>query len=205
VQRRPTLSLNEWAVLGVLVDRSRHGYDIAADLRPEAEIGQVWRVSRQLVYRALERLADLGLIEPRGDEPGDAGPRRTVYAPTRRGRAALTRWLAQPVDHVREVRGALLLKLVLAHRLGVDATGLVGAQRARIADQLEALTATPPGGDPVALWRHHSAAAVVAFLDGLETRSDEAERAGRAARPDVSAGRGTTRTARAGPRRGGRG
>ena len=167
VERRPTLSLNEWAVLGLLAERPRHGYDIAAELRPDAEIGQVWRVSRQIVYRALDRLAALGLIEPRRHEPGDAGPRRTVYAPSRRGRAALRRWLTRPVDHLRDVRGALLLKLVLARRLGADTAELVAAQRDRFADQLAALAPRPPAGDPVAGWRHHSAAAVDAFLAGL--------------------------------------
>jgi DNA-binding PadR family transcriptional regulator len=167
VERRPSLSLNEWAVLGLLGERPRHGYDIAAELRPDAEIGQVWRVSRQLVYRALDRLAALGLIEPRRHEPGDAGPRRTVYAPSRRGRGALRRWLAQPVDHLRDVRGALLLKLVLARRLAVDTGDLVAAQRDRFADQLAALAPRPPVGDAVAAWRHHSAAAVGAFLDDL--------------------------------------
>jgi DNA-binding PadR family transcriptional regulator len=170
VERRPTLSLNEWAVLGLLAERPRHGYDIAADLRPESDVGQVWRVSRQLVYRALDRLADLGMVEPRRDEPGAAGPRRTVYAASRHGRAALRRWLAQPVDHLREVRGALLLKLVLARRLGLDTAILVSAQRVRFADQLAALASRPPADDPVALWRHHSAAAVASFLEGLAGR-----------------------------------
>jgi DNA-binding PadR family transcriptional regulator len=167
VDRRPTLSLNEWAVLGLLAERPRHGYDIAAALRPDAEIGQVWRVSRQLVYRALDRLAALDLVEPRRQEPGDAGPRRTVYAANRRGRAAVRRWLRQPVDHLRDVRGALLLKLVLARRLDVDTEELVAAQRSRFSDQLEALASRPPADDPVGRWRHHSAAAVAAFLDDL--------------------------------------
>jgi DNA-binding PadR family transcriptional regulator len=170
VERRPTLSLNEWAVLGLLAERPRHGYDIAAELRPESDVGQVWRVSRQLVYRALDRLADLGLAEPRRDEPGASGPRRTVYAASRRGHAALRRWLAHPVDHLREVRGGLLLKLVLARRLGIDTAGLVNAQRSQFADQLAALALRPPADDPVALWRHHSAAAVASLLEGLAGR-----------------------------------
>jgi PadR family transcriptional regulator AphA len=170
VERRPTLSLNEWAVLGLLAERPRHGYDIAADLQPQSDVGQVWRVSRQLVYRALDRLADLGLAEPRHDEPGASGPRRTVYAASRRGHAALRRWLTQPVDHLREVRGGLLLKLVLARRLGIDTAGLVNAQRSQFADQLAALALRPPADDPVALWRHHSAAAVASLLEGLAGR-----------------------------------
>ncbi len=79
----------------------------------------------------------------------------------------MAEWLAAPVDHLRDVRSGLLLKLVLAARLGVPAAPLVEAQRARFATPLAALADRPPTGDPVALWRHHSAAAVAAFLDDL--------------------------------------
>lgn len=165
--RRPTLSLNEWAVLGLLAERPRHGYDIAAELGPDAPVGQVWRVERRFVYRALERLEGLRLAVPARAEPGDAGPPRTVYAPTAEGTAAVHGWLATPVDHLRDVRNALLLKLVVAGRLGVDVAPLVEAQRRRFARPLAALADRPAGDDPVALWRHHSAAAVAAFLDDL--------------------------------------
>lgn len=165
--RRPTLSLNEWAVLGLLVERPRHGYDIAAELGPDAPVGQVWRVARRFVYRALERLDGLGLAAPERDEPGDSGPPRTVYAATGPGAEAVAEWLAAPVDHLRDVRSGLLLKLVLATRLDVPAAPLVESQRARFATPLAALADRPPAGDPVALWRHHSAAAVAAFLDDL--------------------------------------
>jgi DNA-binding PadR family transcriptional regulator len=167
MERRETLSLNEWAVLGCLVERPRHGYDIASELAPQAELGAVWRVSRQLVYRALDRLVALGLAEPRGAEPGDAGPPRQVLTATHAGRERVVGWVAEPVDHLREVRGALLLKLLVGRRLGVDPRPLVTAQRARFERPLAALAEPPPPGDAVALWRHHSAAAVGAFLDDL--------------------------------------
>ena len=93
-----------------------------------------------------------------------------MYAASRRGHAALRRWLAHPVDHLREVRGGLLLKLVLARRLGIDTAGLVNAQRSQFADQLAALAPRPPADDPVALWRHHSAASVASLLEGLAGR-----------------------------------
>lgn len=171
MERRETLSLNEWAVLACLVERARHGYDIAAELAPGAEMGAVWRVSRPLVYRALDRLAALGLAEGQGPEAGGGGPPRRVHAATAAGRDRLVDWLATPVPHLRDVRSALLLKLVAARRLGVDPTPLVGAQRAEFAAALAALATAPPRDDPVALWRHHSAAAVRALLDDLGSSS----------------------------------
>jgi DNA-binding PadR family transcriptional regulator len=169
--RRPTLSLNEWAVLGVLVEKPRHGYDIAAELRAGTRIGDVWHLTRQVVYRALERLEALGLVEPRRTEPSAAGPPRTVYRPTARGRAHLRRWLVTPVKHIRDVRSAFLLKLVITEQLGLRPDDLVEAQRGAFADLLDQRATTPPRTDHVAVWRHHSAAAVAAFLDSLGERS----------------------------------
>jgi DNA-binding PadR family transcriptional regulator len=170
VKRRPTLSLNEWAVLGLLVERPRHGYDVAAELRPDTDIGQVWRLTRPLVYRAIARLDALDLARADHTEPGTGGPPRTVYAATDAGRDRLGDWLARPVDHVRDMRSAFLLKVALAHRLRVDTTDLVRAQRTRLDAHLAALGAPPPPDEVVALWRHHSAQAARAFLDALAPR-----------------------------------
>jgi DNA-binding PadR family transcriptional regulator len=172
MERREGLSLNEWAVLACLVERPRHGYDIASELAPAAPLGAVWRVSRPLVYRALDRLGALSLVDPHQAEPGASGPPRQVFGPTPAGRARLATWLAAPVDHLRDVRGALLLKLVVAERLAVDTAPLLDAQRDRFAAPLAALAQAPPRGDVAALWRHHSAAAVQAFLDDLPTTRD---------------------------------
>jgi DNA-binding PadR family transcriptional regulator len=166
--RRPTLSLNEWAVLGLLVERPRHGYDIAAELQPGTDIGQVWRLTRPLVYRAIERLDALHLARADHTEPGTGGPPRTVYAATVPGRRRLHEWLQAPVEHLRDMRAEFLLKLVLAERLHVDTTDLVRAQRDRLDAQLVALGAPPPAGQVVALWRHHSARAARDFLERID-------------------------------------
>ena len=168
MKRRPTLSLNEWAVLGLLTEHPRHGYDIAAELRVDAEVGQVWRLTRQVVYRAIDRLEALGLARAAHTEPGTGGPPRRVYAATDAGRGRVLEWLRQPVDHVRDMRSEFLLKLVLAGRLGVGTGDLVRAQRARLDRQLTALSEPPPAGHVVALWRHHSARAARDFLDVIE-------------------------------------
>jgi DNA-binding PadR family transcriptional regulator len=172
MERREGLSLNEWAVLACLVERPRHGYDIASELAPAAPLGAVWRVSRPLVYRALDRLGALSLAKAEQAEPGEGGPPRQVFGPTPAGRARLAAWLEDPVGHLRDVRGALLLKLVVAERLAVDPAPLLDAQRDRFAAPLASLAQMPPRGDVAALWRHHSAAAVQAFLDDLPTTRD---------------------------------
>jgi len=167
VGRRPTLSLNEWAVLGVIVDSPRHGYDIANELAGSTPTGDVWRVSRPATYRALDRLEALGLARSTHTEPGKSAPPRTVYAPTTKGVGALSAWLETPVPHLRDVRSALLLKLVLIDLLGGNRRRLVDAQRTAFEQQLDALLPVPAGDDPARMWRHHSAVAVAAFLDDL--------------------------------------
>ncbi|MGH8974624.1 MAG: PadR family transcriptional regulator [Acidimicrobiia bacterium] len=164
----PDLSLTEWAVLGVLATAPAHGFAVARQLQAPAPVGRVWTVPRPLVYRAIGRLEDQALIHPRATEPGAGGPQRTVYRIGRRGRAALDRWLRTPVDHLRDVRSELLLKLVLCARHGVEPRQLVESQQEVFRGHLAALD-VPAGRpvDPVDLWRHESAQAVARFLGGL--------------------------------------
>jgi DNA-binding PadR family transcriptional regulator len=174
--RRPTLSLNEWAVLGLLVEEPRHGYEIAAELRPDSSLGEIWTLTRQLVYRAIERLEALDLVEPRRHEAGQGGPPRTVYGPTRRGRNALRSWLRTPVTHLRDVRSELLVKLSLSARLGVDPRPLVDAQLDSLGPRFAQLASPPEGIDDIAaVWRHHSAAAIESFLSSLRAALDRPE------------------------------
>src|SRR6478672_10306747 len=107
------LLLGEWACLGILYEGPAHGFAIASRLKPEGDVGRVWSLSRPLTYRSLDQLAVRGHIHPIGEEPGIAGGNRTILAATRQGRAALRKWLATPVPHLRDLRSELLLKLIL--------------------------------------------------------------------------------------------
>ena len=70
-------------------------------------------MSRPLTYRALDQLVAKGCAGAVAVEPGIAGGNRTILAITRRGRARLREWIVTPVDHLRDLRSALLLKLVI--------------------------------------------------------------------------------------------
>jgi len=167
------LLLGEWAVLGLLVEQPRHGFALAAQLSPAGPLGRIWTVPRPLVYRAADHLEALGLVRRGAPEQARKAPVRTVLAPTDEGRAALAGWLPRPVQHVRELRSELLVKLWLHRRLGIDPTPLVAAQRA-VLDETIAALASPmavAGGDefePVlASWRLHAARAAARFLEEL--------------------------------------
>ena len=158
--------MGEWAVLGVLVERPRHGFAVAAELASGTELGSAWTVRRPLVYRAVEHLVDVGLVRYGREERGAAGPRRRIVTPTAAGRRHLRRWLDEPVAHLRDVRSELLVKLLLRQRLGLDVASLASAQRARFAPVLDAVGAGPD--DVVGRWRRASAVAVDGFLAELE-------------------------------------
>ena len=125
------LSLTDWLVLGLVVEEPRHGFALARELQADAVLGQVWSVHRPLVYRAVEHLGGLGLIEPTRTEPGEQGPRRVVYRATPAGRRRFRAWLARPVDHPRDARTELLAKLVFLGRRGESLAPLARAQLER--------------------------------------------------------------------------
>jgi len=167
------LTVTECAVLGLLCARPTHGWAIAQALRAEGELGVLWTAPRPSVYRALELLAEDGLIAVAGIERGTRGPRRTVFAATRAGRLRFERWLTDPVREAHELHPVFFLKLTLAERGGVDAWPVIASQRAELAGRVEALgRQLPPGGVAADLHRFQleSARVALAFVEGLAVR-----------------------------------
>lgn len=145
MDRAPALSLDGWAVLALLCEGDSHGWALVRALASDAEIGRVWSVRRALVYRTLELLADAGLAEQAGVQPGLRGSPRTLHRASAAGRRAFAAWLAEPVAHVRELRSALLLKLLFAQRGGIPVRGLLEAQLAVVEQTVTALQRAPQG------------------------------------------------------------
>lgn len=168
--RGDALLLGEWACLGILYNRPTHGFAVAARLKPDADIGRIWALSRALTYRSLEQLHQRGLIEPVGEEPGLAGGNRTILRATRAGRAEFRRWLRTPVEHLRDLRSELLLKLVLADTTGIEISDMLGAQRVRVAELASAFDSEQGSADIVQMWRQESTGAALRFLDRLGAR-----------------------------------
>jgi DNA-binding PadR family transcriptional regulator len=166
---RSTALLGEWACLGILYDTPAHGWAVATRLRPDGDIGRVWYLSRPLTYRAIDQLSGRGWIEAVGEEPGAGGPNRTILAATRTGRAQFRAWVRTPVDHLRDLRSELLLKLVFADQLGIDLADMIDRQRA-IVDGLAAALAGRVVDEPdvVDLWRAEATTAAQRFLDRVD-------------------------------------
>src|SRR5215469_322410 len=156
----PSMSLPEWLVLAILSQQPAHGFAVAQLTAADGELGRVWQIPKAVIYRAIGRLVEAGLIAPEGTEPG-LGPQRMVYAATPAGHAAAQRWLHTPVDHVRDIRSQLLLKLALLDRAGEDPADLLTRQREvlePIVRAIEASSAHHEGFDATLLaWRKSNA------------------------------------------------
>ena len=161
---RADLSLAEAVCLTLVVREPRHGWSIVKALAPEGEIGRVWTLSRPLTYRALAALEAAAMIEPRGEEPG-AGPPRTIWRATAKGRRASRSWLHKPVRHPRDMRTEFLLKIELGARVPDLARAQLTAFTPVFAGLQRSVDADPT--DVVARWRLESAEATRRFLESL--------------------------------------
>jgi PadR family transcriptional regulator AphA len=165
----PSLSLAEWTVLCVISEQPTHGFAIARLTAPGGELGRIWHIPRPVIYRAIGRMQDAGLIAPGAVEPG-RGPLRTIYSVTPGGAAAAREWLTTPVQHVRDVRSHLLVKLALLDRADGDPTSLLLRQRAILEPIAQAISAEHgrEGFDATLLaWRRANAMAALSFLHDI--------------------------------------
>jgi len=163
------LSAGDWAVLGVVGEGATHGFAVARLLGPHGPLGQVWTLPRAVVYQALKKLIELGLVAEGSTERSNRGPARRMLTVTPAGKGQLCQWLGQPVEHVRDVRSLLLLKLALLDRAGQDPRPLLGAQRAALQPRLANLAVLRDGAEGfdrvLAEWRLASLEATLRFLD----------------------------------------
>ena len=154
----------EMVCLTLISQRVSHGWALGSMLGPDGEIGRIWSLSRPLTYRAIDGLVDKGLVERAGHVAG-RGRERTIVTVTASGRRAARRWLDTPVEHLRDVRTELLVKLHIRQRAGLDNAVFLTAQQERLSPTIDSLTSTDRDDDLVDLWRRESARAVRRFLE----------------------------------------
>ena len=164
------MGLPEWTVLAVISEQPTYGFAVAQLTTPDGELGRVWQIPRPVIYRAIGRLTDAELITAQGTEQGHQGPHRTIYAATDSGHEAVSKWLDTPVEHVRDIRSHLLLKLALLHRRGTNASGLIQRQRATLAHAQAIADDSPQDSFERVLlaWRRANAAAAITFLNEVD-------------------------------------
>ena len=162
------------SVLALVAERPTHGWALASLLKPNAEVGSIWAISRPVVYHCFERLEREEAITATGIERGARGPHRVVYEVTPTGRRDLRTWFATPVERVRDIRSLFLLKVVLAQRAGMEVESLLVAQRSMLLPLVALLESqlddTGPGASAertTLSFRLESATSTVRFIDGL--------------------------------------
>ena len=165
------LSLAEWLVLCLVREEPTYGLVLVGLLARDGSLGQVWAVPKAVVYRALQRLEALGLIRTVGEQRTSQGPVRSLFEATAAGQSAAVAWLSTPVEHARDVRSELLVKLALLDRSGADSRDLLHAQLARllpVAAALDGRLRAATGFEhTLALWRHEAMTATLQFLEAL--------------------------------------
>lgn len=161
------------AMLGLLADGPRHGYDLKRAY--DARFPQARPLAFGQVYATLARFGRDGLIDVAG-RAGAAGPERTLYALTDEGRGRLQAWLAEPEPPVPYVANELFTKVVVALLAGSSAGDYLQRQRSAHLTRMRELTAIK-SDEQATLSDRLSADYAIAHLDAdLRWIDDTAQR-----------------------------
>jgi DNA-binding PadR family transcriptional regulator len=176
------------ALLGLLAQRPRHGYELRAAF--EALVGgeDIWDVKPAQVYTTLARLEDSGLIRQEQVEQ-DGGPEKRIYALTQEGQNELVAWFASGVEseHRRDEFFVKLMVCLAADSAGdtsVDPYRVIHAQRSKLYQELHDLTTRRSHADPKSELAQiflldktvMHVEADLRWLDMIESRLDEVKR-----------------------------
>jgi len=136
------------AILGLLSQRPRHGYDLRAAFSAVVGGDENWDVKPAQIYTTLERLEESGLVMRASDMGEGDEPSRRIYALTPAGDVVLREWFASGVvpEHQRD---EFFVKLMTALVSGeADITHLVQLQRTTLYQELHAATTVRDSYDP---------------------------------------------------------
>jgi DNA-binding PadR family transcriptional regulator len=135
------------AVLGLLAQRPRHGYELRAAL--EALVGgeETWDVKPAQIYTTLARLEHGGFVAEDGVEQ-DAGPEKRIYAITPAGHQTLVEWFTCGIEREHQ-RDEFFLKLMIGLASGVaDPYRLIHNERGHLFQELHDVTEHRRQADP---------------------------------------------------------
>jgi len=126
------LTTTSYAVLSVLSLRPHSTYDITRQMR--LSMHYMWPRAESNVYAEPRRLVNAGLATAREEWSGRR--RRTVYAITDAGRAALREWLAAPSSPTRYEAEALVKVLFAENGTRDDLLASINALRSDAAEAM---------------------------------------------------------------------
>lgn len=135
------------AVLGLLAQRPRHGYELRAAF--EAVVGgeEYWDVKPSQIYTTLTRMEKSGLVAEQAVEQ-DGGPEKRIYAITKDGYKALAEWFTDGTTPEHQ-RDEFFIKLMLALvSQAADPQKLIDIQRTHLYRELHTVTTQRTRVDP---------------------------------------------------------
>jgi len=135
------------AMLGLLAQRPRHGYELRTAFQALVGGKENWDVKPAQIYTTLTRLEQSGFIAEDSVEQ-DAGPEKRIYAITLAGRKILTEWFACGIERGHH-QDEFFLKLMIGLVSGAaDPYRLIHTQRAYLFQELHDITEHRSHADP---------------------------------------------------------
>jgi DNA-binding PadR family transcriptional regulator len=171
------------AVLGLLAQHPRHGYELRAAFQALVGGKENWDVKPAQIYTTLTRLEQGGFVAEDGVEQ-DSGPEKRIYAITLAGRKILAEWFACGVEPGHQ-QDEFFLKLMIGLVSGTaDPYHLIQTQRTHLFQKLHDITEqrsyVDPGRELAMIFLLDKAAmhleADLRWLDMIEGRLDEIKR-----------------------------
>src|SRR5512146_2949801 len=118
-----------YAVLGLISQKPRHGYETRIAFENLVGGDENWEVKPAQIYTTLDRLEEAGLVERSSDLGEGDEPSRRVYSITPLGEEALQEWFASAVPQEHQ-RDEFFIKLIIAIASGrADPERLIQIQR----------------------------------------------------------------------------
>ncbi len=136
------------AILGLLDQHPRHGYELRAAFESLVGGEDLWDVKPAQIYTTLARLEECGLVQTtsdlgEGDEPG-----RRIYAITPAGQAELAAWYQTGVENGHQ-RDEFFIKLMLSLSTGnANPRRVIQAQRSKLYQDLHSITTRRDQSNP---------------------------------------------------------
>ena len=140
-ERGPPLSLAEWTGLAPISEHPARGFAIAQPTAPGRDVGRIWHIPRPVIYHAISRLEQAGLVAPQ-PRPA-AGPADHLRRHRRRAQGSCG-LIGHPVQPVRDARPHPLIKFTFLDRAETDPAGPLQPHKAILQPITSATSAERP-------------------------------------------------------------
>ena len=107
----------EYVVLGILIKKARHGYEIHHHF--SSELGRFWHTGISQVYALLKRLEAAEKVVSTV-ETQDNRPAKHIYSITPKGHDAFLQWVHAPLERIRDLRLEFIAKLFFMRDLKIS-------------------------------------------------------------------------------------